>query len=439
MQPALLMLDGHSRADGFAVAAVLAILYLILIDAVINYFVFEFAGRRLPLALLSLPVVFVLGVWRGPASLFSAFRGAGFVLLVVSVILGAMGASEIDSEFLLQMPLALAAFVAGYLTAAHFHLAGRILPVFMLAVCSHILLAMTIYLGLLPRADTVHYVVDGMLVDRVFLYMDPNYTTYYLVLASSLLFVRNRLLLLAAMVGCLSVIAVLVIVATRSGVMVLAFQTAGALALRLVVGWRDRDAHKSVGGMIVFVTALVAMTWAMTLIAHAYLGQDIDILERRFLSPGNDDNVNHRLLAYEYMATIFGRSGTFVPIGQSTFLFETGNVLHAAIPGMFAMTGVLGVLAWLILIAGPLVRATMRLVRVRSVDDPLLPLTIALLGMFAVSLTLPTPFQNQLWLLAGLTSGVLSRAANVRRTAPARGRAGTRPPLPLRLQRYAIR
>lgn len=388
--------------------------FLILIDSAISYpWRLLVDDKPWQTSLVALPAValFLLSPLR--TGLLSARYLGWMGLLTIGCILGYLNGGEVDQDYLIQMPLALAVFMLGYLVRETSIDGQDVTRIFVAAAAVHFGLSLLIFAGLLPMLDSHDFMMFGQLYARKFYYADSNYQTFYWTIIPCLLLLRSPLGFFVGLIANGLLALFYLDIQTRSGFVVFGGQIVLALILRA------RRAGQSFGFVLGMMACLLAVPALLTVpaVRDPFMSR-LTTLGTRFQDNDSVQNIWQRLESQTYLLEKLPTRASLVPIGHREFIARTGQVAHAAPTSVFLLTGLVGLIAWAALTVMPAVRLAGAALGGRLAHEDNMD-ALAFLGMLAIAVTLPTPFQKPFWLAAGLICARLDRLAAGEVPAPA--------------------
>lgn len=321
--------------------------------------------------------------------------------LVLGLSMAAATADYVSSHRILEASGCAAAFYSGYIFWRQCSEEKRLT----LILITLSLLYIAICIVALLKIDPAHFPItvnywnmDGVGQARPRVTADANMQFYYmfpaaLALVLPLQFFRTSTALIAA-IGALYV---LVMLQTRSGIIVFGL----VLLMTLVAPAWERDLGRkkaiiisAIGILIVVVAWPVIERFAAALI---YRFQDSTMMS------GNG-RVGSTMYFFEHLLDPYW----WLPRGPEDFVKRFGGLPHSNLTGIFLDGGLLGLMAWLMLVLRPLCKMTI-LFLLNRLDPVGVMALIGGIAVVALQLTLNNTTMDQIWLWAGALAGALDR------------------------------
>ena len=374
---------------------------VIFCDSIFSYFMQPLGFTVTTNALVPL-VVMMLGVFLAPSVLriswtYVLWLGA----LVLNLSMAAVTATHVSSYRILEAGGCAVAFYSGYILwrqcseARQLNLILSTLSILYISICVVALL----------KIDQVHFPVtetywsmDGVEQARPRLVADANMQLYYLFPASLALVLPARFWRTSvALVAAIGTLYILSMLQTRSGIVVfvlLLLMILTAPVWKPDLGWRKTIAL-TVFGVIVAIAA-----WPMIEKLTAAL---LYRFHDSTMASGNG-RINSTLYVLEHLIDPYW----WVPRGPEEFLKRFGNLPHSNLTGIYLDGGLLGLVAWVMLVVRPLVKGAFLFFSNR-LDSVTVMALIAGTAVVVLQLTLFNTTMDQVWLWAGAVAGALSR------------------------------
>lgn len=370
-------------------------------DSIFSYFLRPLGFTITANAIVPL-VLIVVAVFVAPSVLKISWTYILWLgVLVLSLSLAAMTAAHVSIYRILEAGGCAVAFYSGYILWRQCHEARQL----NLILSSMSLLYISICTIALLKIDPVHFPItetywsmDGVEQARPRLTADANMQFYYLFPAALALVLPARFLRTSvAIVAAIGTLYILSMLQTRSGVLV--FVIVLLLALAAPVWKSDLGRGKSIA-LAMFGAILVVGAWPM-------IGKLTAALFYRFqdstMASGNG-RIDSTLYIFEHLLDPYW----WIPRGPDEFLRRFGNLPHSNLTGIYLDGGLLGLIAWAMLVVRPLAKGTFLFFSHR-LDSVAVMALIAGVAVAILQLTLFNTTMDQVWLWAGAVAGGLSR------------------------------
>ena len=370
-------------------------------DSVFSYLLRPFGFTITANALVPL-ILLALGVFLGISVLRISWAYVLWLgVLVLSLSVAVVTANHVSSHRILEAGGCAVAFYSGYILWRQCS-GARQLTVILSGLS---LLYVAICVVALLKIDPAHFPItvnywnmDGVGQARPRVTADANMQFYYLFPAALTLVLPAQFLrtsvALAAAVGTLYVLTML---QTRSGIVVFGLvllMTLAAPVWQPELGWKKTIAIPMLG-VIVAIAA-----WPMIEKLTAAL---IYRFHDSTMESGNG-RVGSILYIWDHLLDPYW----WVPRGPDEFLKRFGGLPHSNLTGIYLDGGLLGLVAWVMLVVRPVVKGTL-LFFANRLDSVCVMALIAGTAVMILQLTLFNTTMDQVWLWAGALAGALSR------------------------------
>lgn len=264
------------------------------------------------------------------------------------------------------------------------------------AVCVAALLQL--YPAYFPVIDSF-VLKNGEIVSRPEVMTDQNFQMFYLIpIAVGFLIARGSLRILGFVVLLICSAYILARLGTRSGSLVFA----GILMLGLFACYKNPD----LGSRKMWALPLAIVT--LLVVALPVVIEQLALLLFRFSETGQQGAVG-RLVGTTYALEKMLNPAWWIPRGTSDFRNTfTGHLPHSNIGGIFLDAGILGLVAWALLVPVPVIKLGRKLYR-GGMDAIAAGVACGATGALVLQLSLYAVTDSQVWLWAGAAVGVLER------------------------------
>ncbi len=321
--------------------------------------------------------------------------------LVLSLSMATATAAHVSIYRILEAGGCAVAFYSGYILWRQCHETKQL----NLLLSTLSLLYIFICVIALLKIDPVHFPItetywsmDGVEQARPRLTADANMQFYYLFPAALALVLPARFLRTSvAIVAAVGTLYILSMLQTRSGVLVfvlLLLMTLAAPVWQADLG-RGKSIALTVCGVIVAIAAWPMIEKLMAALLYRF--QDST------MASGNG-RVDSTLYVLEHLLDAYW----WIPRGPDEFLKRFGSLPHSNLTGIYLDGGLLGLVAWVMLVVRPLAKG-MFLFFLNRLDSVAVMALIAGTAVVILQLTLFNTTMDQVWLWAGAVAGALSR------------------------------
>jgi O-antigen ligase len=239
---------------------------------------------------------------------------------------------------------------------------------------------------------------------------DANMQFYYLFPAALTLVLPSRLIRTSvAILAAIGTLYILSKMQTRSGVII--FGLVLLMTLAAPIWKRDLGRKKTIIAPIFGLVAAI-IAWP---IFESLAGALIYRFHDETMASGNG-RVGSTLYVFQHLFDPYW----WVPRGPDEFLKSFGGLPHSNLTGIYLDAGLLGLLAWIMLVLRPVVKMTSLFFKGR-LDSAGVMVLIAASAVVILQLTLYNTTMDQVWLWAGALAGALSRAQAAPETRPIAG------------------
>lgn len=385
-----------------------ALFALVFLDSLLAYLFANFVGLQPPVN-ASIPVACVLvGLRLG----FKAFIPdlitiGGLFALVSAFVIGVVFGDIYGWERLLTIGGLLAAFLVGHAAGRSIDCAETLARLFVMVCGAYALVCVVALLKLVPEVLPIINAMgyrDGELILRPEVTIDQNFQIFYLFPIALLFFlpthwIRTPVIALVTLAAAF----VLVRLYTRSGVIL--------LISALAFSWITPLVYPHYGRNKLWLLPLICAPLAIWQ-ADWIIGVTTEIVFR-FTDSDSYRTFYGRVYSAQYLFERVLDADFWIPQGNAEFLRLTGSIPHFNPTALYLEAGLLGLLAWVVLVAWPLARLSWLYV-IRGLNSS----AIIFLGggaiVFGAQLSLNAPLYEQVWLWAGAVVGTLNRSLPAR-------------------------
>ena len=266
-------------------------------------------------------------------------------------------------------------------------------------------------LGLSSTYLPVEYAVgynDGTLVERAELTTDQNYQIYYLFPLLLSLTVKNKFLFNCFLIlSILSALFVIIEMETRSGLIF--FVISFFMQAFIMYKYRSSESAKILYLIIPFFLLLSIV--GLPLLIELSQGITLRFTNSEFSTFWG------RIHSTTFFFKNILNPSFWIPRGQDYFLAAYGQYAHSSITHIYLLSGIFGAVGWSILIFRYSTWAVIKTLQGALVKNHSILATASILSV-GISLTLPGPLYEQLWLWVGCSFGIYNiRNSEIKRTA----------------------
>ncbi len=380
------------------------ILAVLLLDSLVSYFLRNLAGVNPPVN-AAVPVIMLVAilVWGIKPAVPPVYALGWLLLLGLAFLFGILLIEGESPGRVLTLASAATAFFVGYAFARNTQsedLLGRVLlTVSLIYVVVCVLAVAKVAPGLLPVVNAYGY-RSGELVIRPEVTIDQNFQIFYLFFIAVLCVLPVKLLRFALVfLGSIGALYVLAQLHTRSGVLVFI----GTMTLAWLAPLLVRDLGKA----RILVLPLLLLGFAV--VQFDWILQAAEGVVTRFTDPQYTNTVYGRIYAAMFLVEKLADPVFWMPQGNAPFGPGAESIPHFNPTAVYLEAGLLGLVAWVMLVPVPLARLAILFLRNR-LDALETMVLIAGSAVFFAQLSLNTPLYDQAWLWMGAVIGALERA-----------------------------
>jgi hypothetical protein len=321
-------------------------------------------------------------------------------MIISGYLIGAAARQDISGLF--PIGLSVIIFYFGFVVSKDNQMRNDL---FRLAwVCSSVfaLLAALGLSGIGPFGDLVtvgRFAAHGAILERMQIFTDINFVAMYVIPLAAALYAQGRWFTLRLALAALGAW-VLLMGQSRSGLIVYVVVALAMLMLRV----RRLSILQLMGG------ALFAANLCVLL--YGTVQELLEPIVLRTSDVDGMDTIEHRLLAYSYLAEKLLVLQAWFGLGTDEFVLLYGDLPHSNATAFFLEAGLIGFVGWLGLFVLLLVKAAFGVLwsPSRYADGDIMLVGCAL-GIMLAQLTLFVTTQKLPWLWAGIIAGMVEARA----------------------------
>ena len=373
---------------------------LVYCDSLITYFGQFLRGVQPAQIYVPLFVIFLL-VSGYKKALPDIKTGFLLVVMFLAFAMGVFTAPDITERRFLEVISAFTAFMIGYNFFSHNTDENKLfwflslLSFIYISVC---VVALLKYFPAIFPLEIALWSNQGNLNERPAITTDQNFQVFYLFAPVLLVLLRSGWLKLLLTLILLAGAAYVVIkVQSRSGILVFA----GGTFLAIIFHFISKEGNK----LNIIIFTLLAILLSYKLIPVIY--NIMEPLLARFSSSGFEKSTaDARLTSALRVFDLLQDPANWVPRGNPESLLGR-NKSHSNVTAILLESGLLGLLAWILLFIYPVIRLIKKYFL--GIDVYCLVAFLAGLMSLILQMTLNVPVMDQVWLWAGATNGALVR------------------------------
>lgn len=400
------MIKGGGREHSlFSKAITHAAIFVLLIDVILNYILRAQGMSPIPFAFVSLvPIVLIIAYGpKNSITIRSTVPLAALTAICTTLSYVSLGEDYLST--IIQYPLCVAAFALGFAAQQEFRHRKMLRLTLLAGGMIHVIVMGLFISGLLqPLPDDVGlYAAGGQVFTRTAFYADQNYQVIFWTFLPGLFFLKGVLPKIIAAFGSVAALTGLMLVESRSGVLVIV-GTLAACSFLIVRFYGIKKALVStILGVLAGSVYLIFFPSSVVVLEKLW-ETGVQQMIARTDSSGGQMSLHHRIDSITY---IFEASFSPLPVGLEGAIQQTGTIPHSAPTSLLLVFGVIGLFVWFRWLVLAPVLWGLKLAKSgggRAYDVEAVAF-IALVGIVAVTLTLPSPFTKLSWVFAGLLFG----------------------------------
>ncbi len=327
------------------------------------------------------------------------------VIFSVGYMLGAIDDANKPYDVFKQTITLTCAFIVGYQAIINQRNLRLLYTLFLSVGLAYGIICTLAILGLsntyLPVIYDTGYDTDGTLIERARIMTNENYQIFYLFMIALCFSVKqSNFKSILTIIGLAVATFTMIKLQTRSGIILLLMTAFGGILLRM--WYREKGALQSLA-----ISAAIGLSLLLFKL-HA-LQETASGLVHRFTDSGYGTFWG-RIESFTYLFTMIYDPYYWYPRGEHIYMAaHNGTEAHNSLTMAFLNAGILGLIAWILLIIWPTCKGITKIIK-RKVTQEHAGIIIGSTISFIAAFSLPAAQYEQVWLWAGAcTAALLNR------------------------------